>query len=180
MPISMPAAPEPSPAPATRPAAPRPWRPQRVLVTPAAMQWEHGRAMLERAAACGSEIVELRSNRLTGLSGDDPREAYRAAKSTLAVVVAPPGKLRLQPIPPSADWRVDLAEGCPAHCQYCYLAGSLKGPPMTRVYANLPEILGGLGVCLGAGTITSRSNGEFFSSNRSFALRALGSGPWQW
>jgi spore photoproduct lyase len=43
------------------------------------------------------------------------------AKSTMAVVVAPASKLRLQPIPPSADWRVDLAEGCPAHCQYCYL-----------------------------------------------------------
>jgi spore photoproduct lyase len=121
------------------------------------MQWEHGRAMLERAAAGGSEIVELRSNRLTGLSGDDPREAYRAAKSTLAVVVAPPGKLRLQPIPPSADWRLDLAEGCPAHCQYCYLAGSLAGPPVTRVYANLPEILDNLPRYLGRGGVTSRS-----------------------
>ena len=103
MPILLPVAPEPSPAHVTLPAAPRPWRPKRVLVTPAAMQWEHGRAILERAAAYGSEIVELRSNRLTGLAGDDPRAAYRAAKSTLAVVVAPPGKLRLQPIPPSAD-----------------------------------------------------------------------------
>ena len=50
--------------------------------------------------------------------------------------VAPPTKLRLQPIPPSADWRFDLAEGCPAHCQYCYLAGSLQGPPVTRAYAS--------------------------------------------
>ena len=135
----------------------RRWRPKRVLVTPAAFAWEHGRAIVERAAALGSDVVELRSNRLTGFSGDDPRKAYMAAKSTLAVVVAPPGKLRLQPIPPSADWRVDLAEGCPAHCQYCYLAGSLAGPPVTRAYANLPEILGALSAHEGQGGVTSRS-----------------------
>ncbi len=140
-----------------REAAPKLWRPRRVLVTPAALQWEHGRAILERAASLGSEIVELKSNRLTGLAGDNERQSYVNAKTTLAVVVAPPGKLRLQPIPPSADWRVDLAEGCPAHCQYCYLAGSLSGPPVTRVYANLPEILGGLADYAGKGAVTSRS-----------------------
>lgn len=137
--------------------APKLWRPKRVLVTPAALEWEHGRAILERAASLGSEIVELKSNRLTGLTGDNERQSYVNAKTTLAVVVAPPGKRRLQPIPPSADWRVDLAEGCPAHCQYCYLAGSLSGPPVTRVYANLPEILAGLADYAGKGAVTSRS-----------------------
>jgi spore photoproduct lyase len=128
-----------------------------VLVTPAALEWEHGRAIVERAAALGSEIVELKSNRLTGLAGDDARQAYVNAKTSLAVVVAPPSKRRLQPIPPSADWRLDLAEGCPAHCQYCYLAGSLSGPPVTRVYANLPEILAALSGYVGQGEVTSRS-----------------------
>ncbi len=137
--------------------APKLWRPKRVLVTPAALEWEHGRAILERAASLGSEIVELKSNRLMGLTGDNERQSYVNAKTTLAVVVAPPGKRRLQPIPPSADWRVDLAEGCPAHCQYCYLAGSLSGPPVTRVYANLPEILAGLADYAGKGAVTSRS-----------------------
>jgi spore photoproduct lyase len=137
--------------------APKLWRPKRVLVTPAALEWEHGRGILERAASMGSEIVELKSNRLTGLAGDNERQSYVNAKTTLAIVVAPPGKLRLQPIPPSADWRVDLAEGCPAHCQYCYLAGSLSGPPVTRVYANLPEILGSLTDYAGKGAVTSRS-----------------------
>jgi spore photoproduct lyase len=79
------------------------------------------------------------------------------AKPTLAVVVAPPSKRRMQPIPPSADWRMDLAEGCPGHCQYCYLAGSLSGPPITRVYANLPEILAGMDDHVGRGTVTSTS-----------------------
>ncbi len=138
-------------------ASPKLWRPKRVLVTPAALDWDHGRAIVERAAALGSDVIELKSNRLTGLAGENARQAYVNAKTTLAVVVAPPGKRRLQPIPPSADWRVDLAEGCPAHCQYCYLAGSLSGPPITRVYANLPEILGSLSDYAGKGSVTSRS-----------------------
>jgi spore photoproduct lyase len=56
-------------------------------------------------------------------------------------VTAPPSAFKLQPIPPSADWQFHVAEGCPAHCQYCYLAGSLQGPPVVRVFANLPAIL---------------------------------------
>ena len=144
--------------------APRPmrlWIPRKVLVTPAALEWEHGRGIVDRAEALGSEIVRLKSNRLTGISdkkqNSDPRRAYADAKTTLAVVVSPAGKRKLQPIPPSADWQFHLAEGCPAHCQYCYLAGSLPGPPITRVYANLPEILAGLCPYEGQGTITSHS-----------------------
>ena len=112
---------------------------------------------MARAGKRGVDVVELPGDRLTLDLPDDPRKAYAQAKATLAVVVAPPGKRKLQPIAPSADWRVDLAEGCPAHCGYCYLAGSLKGPPITRVYANLEEILEALPAYLGQGTITSRS-----------------------
>jgi spore photoproduct lyase len=71
------------------------------------------------------------------------------------VVVAPPSALKPQPIPPSADWRIDLARGCPAHCQYCYLAGSLTGPPITRVYANLDDVLAGINTHAGRGRVTS-------------------------
>ena len=129
------------------------WRPKRALVTRAAMGWAHGRAMAERCGALGIPITELPGDRLN--LGDLP---YATAKSTLAITVAPPGKLKLQPIAPSADWRVDLAEGCPAHCSYCYLAGSLKGAPITRAYANLPEIFDALPRYLGEGRITSRSS----------------------
>ena len=107
--------------------------------------------MVERAAALGAEVVRLPADRLTGLP-----TKYAEAKGTLAVIVASPSRRKLQPIPPRADWRVDLAEGCPAHCQYCYLAGSLSGPPITRAYANLPEILDGLAAAVGQGSITSR------------------------
>ena len=67
----------------------------------------------------------MRGNRLTGLRGENDRQTYARAKATMAIVVSPPSRRKLQPIAPSADWRFDLAEGCPAHCQYCYLAGSL-------------------------------------------------------
>ena len=96
-------------------------------------------------------------DRLPPVREASERDSYRLAKSTLAVVEASPAKRRLQPIPPSADWRFDLAEGCHAHCQYCYLAGSLAGPPITRVYANVEEILDGLAAHVGLGAVTSAS-----------------------
>ena len=128
-----------------------------MLVTRAAHEWAHGLAIADRAAALGIEVVELAGDRVALPPAIDPGRDYAEAKATLAVTVAPPSKRRLQPIPPSADWRIDLAEGCPAHCAYCYLAGSLKGPPITRAYANLPEILDVLPDYLGEGAITSRS-----------------------
>jgi spore photoproduct lyase len=134
------------------------WLPKRVIVTRSAMEWDHGRSIAERAARLGLDVVELPADRLSLAMPEDERKAYAAAKNTLAVVVAPPSKRRLQPIAPSADWRIDLAEGCPAHCSYCYLAGSLKGPPITRAYANLPEIMAEMPAHLGKGTVTSRSS----------------------
>ncbi|GGE15845.1 hypothetical protein GCM10011529_22830 [Polymorphobacter glacialis] len=85
------------------------WRPKRVLLSRAARDWSHGLAMAERCTALGIDVIELASDRL-GLAAD---ASYAFAKSTLAVTVAPPSKLKLQPIAPSADWRLDLAEGCP-------------------------------------------------------------------
>ncbi|WP_244639537.1 SPL family radical SAM protein [Aureimonas endophytica] len=132
------------------------WRPKRVLVTPTALATGHGRAMVARAEALGLAVERLGSDRLGLALPEDPRRAYAAAKSTLAITVAPPSKLKFQPIAPSADWRIDLAEGCPAHCSYCYLAGSLKGPPITRAYANLDAIMAAVPSHLGRGTVTSR------------------------
>lgn len=143
-------------APAAGIRATRLWKPRHVLVTRSAYEREHGRAIVERSAAAGVQDIELlRGDRLPAIGGENARARYARAKSTLAVVVAPPSKLKLQPIPPSADWRFDLAEGCPAHCQYCYLAGSLTGPPVIRVYANLDDILSNLDGHVGQGTITS-------------------------
>jgi spore photoproduct lyase len=119
----------------------KPWLPKRVLFTPDSLQEPYGQELYENIQSKGIPFEVLKSNRLTGLRGDNERETYRLAKSTLAVVKAPPSQLKLQPIPPSADWQFHLAQGCPAHCHYCYLAGSLSGPPVIRVYSNLPAIL---------------------------------------
>ena len=132
------------------------WTPARVLVTRSAAEYPHTSEILRRCEAAGVEDIQmLTGDRLTGLRGETERQTYALAKKTLAVVVAPPSTRKPQPIPPSADWRIDLARGCPAHCQYCYLAGSLSGPPITRVYANLDEVLDGIRTHAGHGSVTS-------------------------
>ncbi|HVF80916.1 MAG TPA: hypothetical protein VM884_03240, partial [Flavisolibacter sp.] len=122
----------------------KPWLPKRVLFTPDALDEEYGREIYHRIEAQNIPIEILKANRLANLRGADERETYRLAKTTLAIVKAPPSQFKLQPIPPSADWQFHLAQGCPAHCHYCYLAGSLSGPPVIRVNANLPAILDNL------------------------------------
>ncbi|WP_207454012.1 spore photoproduct lyase family protein [Herbiconiux sp. SYSU D00978] len=136
--------------------APRLWVPKHVVVTRSAAELPHTAEILRRVEVAGvTDIDFLRADRLTSPKGETEREAYARAKATLAVVVAPPSQLKPQPIPPSADWRLDLARGCPAHCQYCYLAGSLSGAPITRVYANLDDILAPISTLTGHGTVTT-------------------------
>ena len=136
---------------------PRRWLPRRVLVTASAAQQSHGRTMVARCEAAGLDVQLLKADRLPSTRGGDERAAYALAKATLAVVTSPPSATTLAPIPPSADFRLDLATGCPAHCQYCYLAGSLAGPPLTRAYADLPRVLGAIEGHVGRGRITSTS-----------------------
>ncbi|QJD98456.1 radical SAM protein [Mucilaginibacter robiniae] len=115
--------------------------PKRVVFTPHALDEPYGQQIYERAKALNLNVELLKNNRITGLRGATERETYKIAKNTLAIVNAPKSAFNLRPIPPSADWQFHLAEGCPAHCQYCYLAGSLQGPPAIRVFSNLPTIL---------------------------------------
>lgn len=148
-PVAAPAAPAiPSPT--------RLWTPDRVLVTRSAAERPYGQHVLQRLEQAGVQDIELLGgDRLPNLRGDGDRAAFMRAKNTMALVVPRASLRRLQPIAPSADWRFDLAQGCPAHCQYCYLAGSLSGPPITRVYADLDEALPGLDSYVGRGTVTS-------------------------
>jgi spore photoproduct lyase len=134
----------PDPSEITLPKSAKLWMPQRAVFTPAALEHAHAHRILERCEALRIPVEKLKRNAVTGLRGDDERATYNTAKRTLAVVVSPPSYLKLSPIPPSADWQYHVAEGCPAHCQYCYLAGSLSGPPVVRAFANLEEILGNL------------------------------------
>lgn len=120
------------------------WLPKQVLVTPDAYSQDWGQQIIDRVKSFDIPVKRLSQNRITGLRGKNERETYAIAKNTLAIVNAPPSQLKLTPIPPSADWQFHLAQGCPAHCQYCYLAGSLSGVPVVKVYANLPQILANL------------------------------------
>ena len=119
----------------------RRWKPQHIYFTAGAWREEHGRRIAERLDGLGLTYEVMKADRLPKLGGSTTRETYKKAKNTLAIVNAPPSQLKLTPIPPSADWQFHLAKGCPAHCQYCYLAGSLPGAPVTRAYANLDTIL---------------------------------------
>ncbi|WP_231558191.1 hypothetical protein [Modestobacter caceresii] len=88
------------------PAPTRLWTPSRVLVTRSAAERPHGRRVVARLEAAGvSDIELLPGDRLPNLRGDGDRAAFMAAKQTMAVVVPPPSKRRLQPIPPSAAGR---------------------------------------------------------------------------
>jgi hypothetical protein len=61
------------------------WISRFVLVTPSALGWPEGNAIVERTAAFGAEVVRLSSDRLTGLP-----DSYRDAKRTLAVITTSP------------------------------------------------------------------------------------------
>ena len=149
----------------------KPWMPKRVVFTPSALAQPFGRQMHDRVTRLGLPVTILPGDRLTNLRGESDAQTYRLAKSTLAVVNAPAGQLKLSPIPPSADWQFHLAQGCPAHCQYCYLAGSLSGPPVVRAYANLPDVLDNLHAYEGrtngkaGGSVTPGSRTGFASSD---------------
>jgi len=117
------------------------WRPKQVLITPAADAEDWGQQIIERVKSFDIRVKKLTQNKITGLRGNTERETYAIAKNTLAIVNAPPSQFKLTPIPPSANWQFHLAQGCPAHCQYCYLAGSLSGVPVVKAYGNLPQIL---------------------------------------
>jgi spore photoproduct lyase len=139
-----PTVPDTQPAPLNTAYRTRQWLPEQVLFTPAALEEDYGQQILARVQSLNLPVTFLKQNRITGLRGETERETYTISKRAMAVVTAPPSQLKLSPIPPSADWQFHLAQGCPAHCQYCYLAGSLQGPPVIRVYANLPQILDNL------------------------------------
>ena len=156
------------PAP-SQPTEPRPaklWLPDRAVFTAAALDWEHGQQILERVERLGIAVEKLKVNRVTGLKQEDVRKTYATAKRTLIVTTSPPSHLKLSPIPPSADWQFHVAEGCPAHCQYCYLAGSLSGPPVVRAFANLPQILENLAAYEDQKPAVSRPRGVSPTSER--------------
>lgn len=126
------------------------FRPRRVLFEPAALDYDLGRRLWDHFRAVGQvdspnaggppEIRLIPShNRITGLPGSTPAEAYREAKRTLVVGVRK--GLDFATCRPSADFQLPLVTSCPGLCEYCYLQTTLGNRPYVRVYVNVDEVL---------------------------------------
>lgn len=131
------------------PAATPLFRPARAYFEPEALDYPLGRELYARLQAEGVPLRFTSShNRVTGLPGDTPQAAFRAAKRTLVVGVK--RDLDFESCRPSADFSLVLATGCPAACEYCYLQTTLGRKPYVRVYVNLDEILAAAGQAIAA------------------------------
>lgn len=78
-------------------------------------------------------------NRITGIPGKTPREAYFESKRTLVVGVR--RTLKFETCKPSAHYQLPLCTSCSGKCEYCYLHTTLGNKPYLRVYVNVDEIL---------------------------------------
>ncbi|MCL6450534.1 MAG: hypothetical protein K6T75_04475 [Acetobacteraceae bacterium] len=110
------------------------WTPALALVEPGALEYPLGRRLAARLRADGVPLEPLPPG-----GGRGTLLPFSRAKRTLVVAVR--RTLRFRPCPPSADYQLPLATGCPALCQYCYLHGIPHDPGWVRVYVNLEEIL---------------------------------------
>ncbi|MHB1126992.1 MAG: spore photoproduct lyase [Bacillota bacterium] len=114
--------------------------PKRVFFEKASLEYELGRKLYGLFSEKGIEIRYTGThNRITGIPGSTPQEAYREAKETLVVGVRK--TLDFQSCKPSAHYQLPLVTSCPGKCEYCYLATTLGNKPYVRVYVNTGEIL---------------------------------------
>lgn len=113
--------------------------PKRVFFEQDALDFPLGRQLHDRFSAAGIPIrITGSHNRITGIPGDNPQQAYREGKQTLVVGVK--RDLRFDSCKPSADFEFSLATSCPGGCQYCYLQTHLGKKPYIRVYVNVDAI----------------------------------------
>lgn len=114
--------------------------PKRVLFERDALDYPLGREMQQRFKQENIPVSIIAShNRVTGIPGKTPREAYLEAKRTLVVGVR--RTLQFAPCKPSAHYQLPLGTSCSGQCQYCYLQTTLGKKPYVRVYVNVAEIL---------------------------------------
>ncbi|ABO49230.1 spore photoproduct lyase [Desulforamulus reducens MI-1] len=123
-----------------RPAANHIFIPKRVFMEPAALEYELGQRLREQFRAEGIPVTVTGShNRVTGIPGTTPQEAFLESKRTLVVGVRR-GK-DFQTCKPSAHYQLPLVTSCPGKCEYCYLLTNLGKKPYIRLYVNIEEIL---------------------------------------
>lgn len=117
------------------------WRPRRVYFEPQALQYERGKRLFKLfSSQPGVEVKSTGShNRVTGIPGSSPKEAYEEAKRTLVVGVRKVAEFA--GCKPSAHFQIPFVTSCPGMCEYCYLNTTLGPKPYVRVYVNTEEVL---------------------------------------
>lgn len=114
--------------------------PTRVFYEPGALEYPLGRELVARFRGLDIPVAATGShNRISGIPGKTPGQAYREGKRTLVIGVRK-GK-EFQSCKPSAHYQLPLVTSCPGMCEYCYLNTTLGKKPYIRVYVNVDEIL---------------------------------------
>lgn len=117
-----------------------PFVPKQAYFEPDALDYPLGRNLYHQLMAFGVQIKMTKShNRVIGIAGTTPGEAYRLAKETLVVGVR--RSQNFATCKPSAHYQLPLNTSCPSMCEYCYLATTLGKKPYLRVYVNIEELL---------------------------------------
>ena len=115
------------------------FKPKRVMFEQAALEYPLGSQLYQRFKHEQVPVSMIGShNRVTGIPGKNPVDAWREGKATLVVGVRK--TLDFSTCKPSAHYQLPLYTGCPGKCEYCYLMTTLGNKPYLRTYVNLEEI----------------------------------------
>jgi len=116
------------------------FKPKRVFFERQALDYPSGKKLYDYFTNQNVELLTLNShNRVTGIPGSTPQEAYLEGKKTLVVGVRK--TLNFASCKPSAHYQLPLVTSCMGKCQYCYLNTQLGKKPYIRIYVNIEEIL---------------------------------------
>ncbi|HHV19824.1 MAG TPA: spore photoproduct lyase [Thermoanaerobacterales bacterium] len=114
--------------------------PKRALFEKEALDYPIGKHIFDKMQELGVDTSFIGShNRVTGIPGKTPQEAYFEGKRTLVVGLR--RTLDFQTCKPSAHYQLPLVTSCIGECEYCYLNTTLGKKPYIRVYVNIDEIL---------------------------------------
>lgn len=117
-----------------------PFEPKRVMFEQEALNYPIGRKLFDQFKDKKIEIMMLKShNKVTGIPGATPAQAFGEGKNTLVVGLR--RTLKFESCKPSAHYQLPLVTGCAGMCTYCYLNTQLGKKPYVRVYVNVDEIL---------------------------------------
>ncbi len=117
------------------------FKPKRIFFEQGALEYPIGERLFSLFKNKNIPVSMLKShNRVTGIPGKNPREAYLEGKKTMVVGVRK--SLDFATCKPSAHFQLPLVTSCMGKCQYCYLNTQLGKKPYIRLYVNIEEILG--------------------------------------